>query len=83
MNSAAAQALNDALKATVDDPQAVAEAVVHAIAGDRRELYLGWPERFFVRLNSLLPNLVDRGLRKQLPLIRRLSEKPENERPKS
>jgi hypothetical protein len=29
-----------------------------------------------VRLNSLLPHLVDRGLRKQLPLIRRLSEKP-------
>lgn len=83
MNSAAAQALNDALNANVDDPQAVASAVVHAIAGDRRELYLGWPERFFVRLNSLLPNLVDRGLRKQLPLIRRLSEKPENEPPKS
>jgi short-subunit dehydrogenase len=82
MNSAAAQALNSALKANVDDPQAVASAVVHAIAGDRRDLYLGWPERFFVRLNSLLPNLVDRGLRKQLPLIRRLSEKTENEPPK-
>ncbi|WP_460123733.1 SDR family oxidoreductase [Pseudomonas sp. S2_C03] len=83
MNSAAAQALNDALKASVDDPQTVAAAVTHAIAGDRRDLYLGWPERFFVRLNSLLPNLVDRGLRKQLPLIRRLSEKNENETPKS
>ncbi|VVO09861.1 3-phenylpropionate-dihydrodiol/cinnamic acid-dihydrodiol dehydrogenase [Pseudomonas fluorescens] len=79
MNSAAAQALNDALKASVDDPQAVASAVIHAIAGDRRDLYLGWPERFFVRLNNLLPHLVDRGLRKQLPLIRRLSEKPDNE----
>ena len=79
MNSPAAQALNDALKASVDDPQAVAAAVIHAIAGDRRDLYLGWPERFFVRLNSLLPNLVDRGLRKQLPLIRRLSENPDNE----
>ncbi len=79
MNSPAAQALNDALKANVDDPQTVAAAVTHAIAGDHRDLYLGWPERFFVRLNSLLPNLVDRGLRKQLPLIRRLSEKPDNE----
>ncbi|NUU38004.1 SDR family oxidoreductase [Pseudomonas sp. C2B4] len=79
MNSPAAQALNDALKASVDDPQAVASAVIHAIAGERRDLYLGWPERFFVRLNSLLPNLVDRGLRKQLPLIRRLSQKPDNE----
>jgi short-subunit dehydrogenase len=82
MNSPAAQALNDALNASVDDPQAVATAVVHAIAGDRRDLYLGWPERFFVRLNNLLPNLVDRGLRKQLPLIRRLSEKIDNETPK-
>ncbi|WP_223449406.1 MULTISPECIES: SDR family oxidoreductase [unclassified Pseudomonas] len=79
MNSAAAQALNDALKANVDDPKTVASAALHAIAGDHRDLYLGWPERFFVRLNSLLPNLVDRGLRKQLPLIRRLSHKPENE----
>jgi short-subunit dehydrogenase len=79
MNSAAAQALNDALKANVDAPQTVASAVIHAIAGDRRDLYLGWPERFFVRLNSLLPHLVDRGLRKQLPLIRRLSQKPDKE----
>jgi short-subunit dehydrogenase len=79
MNSPAAQALNDALKANVDDPQTVAAAVIHAIAGDRRDLYLGWPERFFVRLNSLLPHLVDRGLRKQLPLIRRLSQKPDQE----
>ncbi|MGA3798552.1 3-oxoacyl-[acyl-carrier-protein] reductase FabG [Pseudomonas fluorescens] len=79
MNSPAAQALNDALKANVDDPQTVAAAVIHAIAGERRDLYLGWPERFFVRLNSLLPHLVDRGLRKQLPLIRRLSQKPDQE----
>lgn len=79
MNSAAAQALNEALKSSVDHPQSVAAAVIHAIAGDRRDLYLGWPERFFVRLNSLLPNVVDRGLRKQLPLIRRLSQKPDNE----
>ena len=79
MNSPAAQALNHALKANVDDPQTVAAAVIHAIAGDRRDLYLGWPERFFVRLNSLLPHLVDRGLRKQLPLIRRLSQKPDQE----
>ncbi|WP_223544949.1 SDR family oxidoreductase [Pseudomonas sp. A-B-19] len=81
MNSPAAQALNDALKANVDDPQTVAAAVIHAIAGDRRDLYLGWPERFFVRLNSFLPHLVDRGLRKQLPLIRRLSQKPDQENP--
>lgn len=82
MNSPAAQALNDQLKANVDDPQHVAQAVIHAIAGDRRELYLGWPERFFVRLNSLLPTLVDRGLRKHLPIIRRLSARIPEEKAK-
>ncbi|CRM00298.1 MULTISPECIES: SDR family oxidoreductase [Pseudomonas] len=76
MNSPAAQALNDALKSNVDDPHTVASAVIQAILKDRRDLYLGWPERFFVRLNSLLPNLVDRSLSKQLPLIRRLSHTP-------
>lgn len=83
MNSPAAQALNDALKSNVDDPHTVASAVIQAIANERRDLYLGWPERFFVRLNSLLPNLVDRGLRKQLPLVRRLSDKPENRGPET
>ncbi|CAM3463464.1 short chain dehydrogenase [Pseudomonas floridensis] len=73
MNSPAAQALNEAMKSAVDDPLHVAHAVVQAIAVGRRELYLGWPERFFVKLNSILPALVDRGLRKHLPLIRRLS----------
>ena len=82
MNSPAAQALNDALKSNVDDPHTVASAVIQAIANQRRDLYLGWPERFFVRLNSLLPNLVDRGLRKQLPLVRRLSDTLENKDPK-
>mgnify|MGYP006196110169 CR=1 FL=1 len=38
MNSAAAPALNEAHKANVDDPQTVASAVIHAIAGDRRDL---------------------------------------------
>lgn len=79
MNSVAAQALNEALKSGVDEPHHVASAVLNAIASDHRDLYLGWPERFFVRLNTLLPHLVDRGLRKHLPLIRRLSQKPEKE----
>lgn len=80
MNSPAALALNNALKSNEDDPQTVATAVVSAIAGNQRELYLGWPERFFVRLNGLLPTVVDRGLRKHLPLIRRLSSSPAEEK---
>lgn len=74
MNSDAAVALNDALKVGMDDPRDVASAVLQAIQNNRSELYLGWPEKLFVRLNGMLPGLVDRALRKQLPLIRRYSD---------
>jgi short-subunit dehydrogenase len=82
MNSPAARALNTALKSNEDDPQTVAAAVIQAIVSNQSELYLGWPERFFVRLNGLLPAVVDRGLRKHLPLIRRLSSAHFEEKPK-
>jgi hypothetical protein len=35
-----------------------------------------------VRLNGLLPTVVDRSLRKHLPLIRKLSNTPFEEKPK-
>ncbi|WP_194791449.1 SDR family oxidoreductase [Pseudomonas sp. UFMG81] len=79
MNSSAANALNQALKVGVDDPQDVARAVLDAVQTERSELYLGWPEKLFVRLNGMLPGLVDRALRKQLPLIRRYSTHPGKE----
>ncbi len=78
MNSDQAVALNDALKVSMDSPASVASAVLAAIATNRSELYLGWPEKFFVRLNGMLPGLVDRALRKQLPLIRHFSQKSIN-----
>ncbi|MED5026813.1 SDR family oxidoreductase [Pseudomonas aeruginosa] len=74
MNSSAATALNQALKVGMDDPVDVARAVLDAVQNQRSEHYLGWPEKLFVRLNGMLPGLVDRALRKQLPLIRRYSD---------
>ncbi|WP_044870480.1 SDR family oxidoreductase [Pseudomonas sp. LFM046] len=73
MNSQAAMALNAELKVGVDEPEQVARAVIAAVEKDLSELYLGWPEKFFVRLNGMLPGLVDRALHKQLPIIRRFS----------
>ena len=75
MNSGSAEALNSALKVATDSPQRVAGAVLAAITADRSELYLGWPEKFFVRLNGMLPGVVDRALRKQLPTIRQFTKK--------
>ncbi|MBP8171610.1 MAG: short chain dehydrogenase, partial [Pseudomonas sp.] len=73
MNSAQVVAMNDALNVAMDDPLAVAEQIVQALVGERQELYLGWPEKLFVRLNSLLPRVVDQALRKQLPIIQRFA----------
>jgi len=73
MNSADVVAMNDELKVEMDDPQEVARQIVHAITAEREEFYLGWPEKLFVRLNGLLPRLVDQALRKQLPVIKRFA----------
>lgn len=70
-NSDAVDALNAELKTPVDAPADVARQLVAAIIRGRRRVQLGWPEKLFVRLNGLLPGLVDRSLRSQLPAIRR------------
>jgi hypothetical protein len=41
---------------------------------------LGWPEKLFVRINALLPGVVDGSLRKQLPVIRRHARDAASER---
>ncbi|WP_293372860.1 SDR family NAD(P)-dependent oxidoreductase [Phenylobacterium sp.] len=46
----------------MDQPQAVAHRIVDVVAARKREAYLGFPESLFVRLNALLPGLVDRAL---------------------
>jgi hypothetical protein len=32
---------------------------------------MGWPERIFVKINALLPNLVAKSLIQKLPLIKK------------
>lgn len=58
-----------------DSPEWVAGQVLAAVARDAADVYLGWPEKFFVRLNALLPRLVDKALirqgRKMRPFARR------------
>jgi len=73
MNSSAAMALNAALNVRIDPPELVARAVIKAVQRSVNDLYLGWPEKIFVRLNGVLPSVVDRALNKQLPLIQHFS----------
>jgi hypothetical protein len=48
----------------------VAANIIGALG--QASVYLGWPERFFVRLNSILPRLVDGALTRQGRLAYRL-----------
>lgn len=47
----------------MDDPDRIARRIVRSIRAGRRDVYLGFPESLFVRLNGLAPGLIDRALR--------------------
>jgi short-subunit dehydrogenase len=74
LNSSAVDEMNEVLGNASDDPAEVAGAIVQALRGDRLENIIGWPEKFFVRLNALFPRAVDAALRKKLPTIHRYAQ---------
>jgi short-subunit dehydrogenase len=71
MNAATVERMNTELKVAMDRPQRVAIAACDMLHNSRREAVLGWPEKLFVRINALLPRVVDGSLSRQLPTIRR------------
>jgi short-subunit dehydrogenase len=74
MNSAAVVQLNEALGNTMDTPQVVVANLLHVLdAKPGGDYFMGWPEKLFVRLNGLLPGLVDNALGRQLATIKRLA----------
>lgn len=66
--------MNRELGVGMDTPEVVAEAVAGIIQNEHAEVFVGAPERFFARINALLPRLVDKAIAKQLPIIRRYAE---------
>jgi short-subunit dehydrogenase len=71
INSRAVDALNFELGVATDAPETVGAWIRERIELELADGTLGWPERLFVKLNALLPRLVDGALRRQLPAIRR------------
>lgn len=71
LNSPAQDALNAELGVATDAPETVADALLALLDGERAERHMGWPEKLFVRINRVLPSLVDSSLAKQLSVIRR------------
>lgn len=76
INSDNMVAMNAALGTAVDAPAIVAKSLLQVLqAKNPHNHYLGWPEKLFVRLNSVLPKLVDNALRKKLPTIQRFAQR--------
>jgi short-subunit dehydrogenase len=69
MNDSLLREINELTGVRTDDTSVVARHVVDAITGARNERFIGWPERLFVKINALLPGLVDRSLKKQRRLL--------------
>lgn len=64
-------AMNEALGNAMDGVEWVATKVVATmIKNNKEELYLGWPEKLFVKINALIPSLVSQSLAKHLTVIR-------------
>jgi short-subunit dehydrogenase len=72
INSPAIMAMNNTLGNAMDEPELVAAVAVKMLqATQMRDRNIGWPERLFLRINSIFPRIIDAALRKQLPIIRR------------
>jgi len=70
MNSTAVVEMNTRLKVTMDPPERVARELIALLKRRRNSAVVGWPEKAFVKVNAVLPGVVDRAVRGQLPLIR-------------
>jgi len=59
LSNAAIQEFAKLTKMKMDEPEGIACRIVEAIAARRKDVYLGFPESLFVRVNAILPRLVD------------------------
>ena len=67
--------MNAELGNAADEPELVAVAALDLLQCRKSSnRYLGWPERFFVRLNAIFPSLVSGALKKQLVTILRYAK---------
>ena len=59
-------------KMAMDAPELVAKRMIAAIESDAKDVYIGFPESLFVRVNALLPRMVDGALAKNDRIARKI-----------
>lgn len=75
LNSDNVVAMNQELGNAMDQPDTVAaEAEKLFLNGSPNQVFFGWPEKLFARINQILPGVVDGALKKQLSVIKRFAD---------
>jgi 20S proteasome alpha/beta subunit len=64
-------AMNNELGTAMDSTELVATELVKFLRNKTASKYLGWPEKLFVKINSVLPSVVESSINKQLSIIKR------------
>lgn len=64
MNAGKVSELNARTGTAEDDPEVVARRILQAIQAKEANVTIGFPEKFFAKVNALFPGLVDGGLAK-------------------
>lgn len=76
LNSDSVVAMNHELGNGMDEPAVVADSAVKIFISARpAQVFIGWPEKLFARINQIFPGIVDGALLKQLPVIKRYASK--------
>ena len=70
INTAAVDAMNDTLGNAVDKPRDIAHSIINSIEKNHSEKFYGWPEKLFVKINALLPNVVSKAISKDHKTIK-------------
>lgn len=79
-NSVVLERLNQRLGNRVDSPERVAGELMRLLGQKGTERFIGWPEKWFVRLNALWPALIGRAIAGQRELIMQHAQEETRER---
>jgi len=74
LNTGRIMRMGEATKMNMDAPEVVVEKILQAIDNDRKEVYIGFPESFFVQINVRFPRLVDKALAAQNRISRKFAK---------
>ena len=70
INAASVDDMNKALGNAMDSVDVVAKAFMTFLNSKKREQVVGWPEKFFARVNGFIPKLVDNAIQSKLSIIK-------------